>query len=203
MTDHEISQGDPQSDGTPSGPAPDRSRRRFLGAGAAVSPAVLTLMSSPALGGTSTTCFTPSRSLSKNTSLSQKDKYGTCSGCLTVTKYKSDSTCWPSSTPNSTYFHTCFPYNPMTCKTASGRSQTCKQMLNDTTAADIHKYMLAAYLNCKNGYVPSNVLTADQCVQIWTEFQTSGGKYEPTAGVSWDASKIIAYLQDNQICPAG
>ena len=67
----------PTTSSVDSSPPTARGRRRFLGAGVSATPALMTLVSQPALG---VTCFTPSRSLSKNTSISQAGKDGECNG---------------------------------------------------------------------------------------------------------------------------
>lgn len=89
-------------------------RRRFLGAGSAVTPVILTMVSQPALG---VTCFTPSRSLSKNTSVSQNDHIGNCTGAQSPGNYKAQydpsntnggSFSWPSPILPTTPFHPTF-----------------------------------------------------------------------------------------------
>lgn len=113
-------------------PPPSRGRRRFLGAGTSAVPALVTLASTPALGAT---CFTPSRNLSQNTSLSQAAFVGTCTG-TSVTSYKA-GTGWPIA--NNTRFHTVFTGDVFWVKNnASGssglRSCTLLEVLNlDTT----------------------------------------------------------------------
>ena len=96
--------------------APARGRRRFLGAGVSATPALLTLASHPALA---VTCFTPSRSLSRNTSVGQELKNGICNG-KSPGNYGAQTDpfdnngkpnpayTWPKSVPPDTPFHSVF-----------------------------------------------------------------------------------------------
>src|SRR5574343_684460 len=88
---------------TPDHPAP-RGRRRFLGASIAASTTITTIASQPALG---TTCFTPSRSLSRNTSVSQQGKFGACNG-QPPSNYKTATDNWPGYPLPTTPFHDVF-----------------------------------------------------------------------------------------------
>jgi hypothetical protein len=92
-------------------------------------PALLTLAGQPALG---MTCFTPSRNLSRNMSVSQQGKYGECSG-YGVASYASGSG-WPVAT--TTAFHPLFAGDFFWIKDNSGnnlnglRSCTLLEILN-------------------------------------------------------------------------
>lgn len=162
-------------------------RRHFLGAGSAVTPVILTLFSQPALGAT---CFTPSRSLSRNTSVSQQGKYSECWGqspgnyaAQTVDGMPSYS--WPIS-PD-TPFHPTFiagsvrganlflkPVYQEVEKTIDGNkvkvmeavgeeSMTMLEVLNLRGNEDSSKFafhMIGAYLNCLGGLVSPLAITA-------------------------------------------
>lgn len=106
----------PTTSSVDSSPPTARGRRRFLGAGVSATPALMTLVSQPALG---VTCFTPSRSLSKNTSISQAGKDGECNGRspgnygaqtdpLGSNGKPNPAYTWPASVPPETPFHPIF-----------------------------------------------------------------------------------------------
>ncbi len=188
-------------------------RRRFLGAGSAAAPFILTLVSQPALG---VTCFTPSRSLSKNTSISQQGKYGECTGAESPGNYKvqqdptSGAYHWPASAPPSTPFHPLFqqgttPATSFTVLTGSGtRSMTLGEVLTIGANQDtdkVAKHLIGAYLNTMGGngaVIPPNVITEQGVRDIWSEY-VSKGYYEPTASVQWGATQIKNYLKTNGI----
>ncbi len=125
----------PESPSAASNAPPKNGRRRFLGAGTAVAPALLTLAGQPALGAT---CFTPSRNLSKNTSVSQNGKDGTCTG-TGVAGYAGGASGGSVNTATAT-FHTLFAGDFFYVKTNSGdntnglRSCTLLEVLNLNTA---------------------------------------------------------------------
>ena len=54
------------------------------------------------------------------------------------------------------------------------------------------RHIVAALLNAASGKTP--VLSVMAVLTIWNDFVTTG-RYEPTAGVYWDAEKIVAYLK--------
>ena len=94
---------------------PSRGRRRFLGAGTSAVPALVTLASSPALGAT---CFTPSRNLSQNTSLSQQAFVGSCTGSSVSAYITSNGSGWPVA--STTKFHDVFTGDVFWVKNNSG-----------------------------------------------------------------------------------
>jgi hypothetical protein len=57
------------------------------------------------------------------------------------------------------------------------------------------RHITAALLNAAAGLTP--VLTTSQVVGMWNEY-VSKGYFEPTAGVHWDAAKVIEYLGTTQ-----
>lgn len=182
-------------------------RRRFLGKGIKAAPFVITLVSQPALG---TTCFTPSRSLSKNTSISQQGKNGECTGAESPGNYMTQQTPgaayhWPASVPPSTPFHPLFAGTRFNVTNGSvTTSMTLGGVLSTGPQQDPDKvafHLIGAYLNVKGGngaVIPSNVMTAQGILDIWAEFTTKG-YYEPMAGVKWYAEGIKKYLIENGI----
>ena len=195
------------SDVAPLPPVESR-RRRFLGAGVATAPALLTLASQPALG---VTCFTPSRSLSRNTSISQQGKNGNCLNAESPGNYKEQQTPghgayhWPASIPPSTAFHSRFPGQRfMTGTGVNVRSMTMGEVLNLVGAPDQQQvafHLVGAYLNVNGGngaIIPPHILTSAGVVAIYDEWDRNGF-YEPMAGVRWYATEIKNYLISNGI----
>lgn len=221
---------------SPATPPPARGRRRFLGAGVSATPALLTLASQPALG---VTCFTPSRSLSKNTSVSQAGKDGECNGrspgnYRAQTQPGSPAYTWPAYPQPDTPFHDIFSGYRFSITIIGGsgstggkskkprasapstRSLTFLEVLtlNPTSTfpdlapgspipvdpANLGMHIAAAYLNCINGFIAPNVLTAEQVKEIWTDWDADE-QYEVMAGVYWDAAQLVDYLSSNGIAP--
>lgn len=203
---------DPQSDSN------TESRRHAIKIGL-ITPIILSLKSQTALAGG--TCFTPSRSVSKNTSLTQKKFIGTCNGVSPgnyKTQWSGPACHWPIST--CTLFHQYFAkglYGTfMTSnKTATGcskifscnslhpRSMTMLEILNLNGNQDPYKvafHVIGAYLNILNGYISNKALTVNALQTIWHDYATNG-YYEPTAGVKWYGGDIVTYLQNNYIAP--
>ncbi|HEX6734054.1 MAG TPA: hypothetical protein VF096_04510 [Azonexus sp.] len=186
-------------------------RRRFLGAGAAATPFLLTLVSQPALG---VTCFTPSRSLSRNTSVSQQGNYGECLRAESPGNYSAQQTLgssayhWPASVPPSTPMHQIFLQGGEYLKTkfvkkVNGHwvSMTLGEALQVNAPGQVHFHVIGAYLNKMGGngaVIPDSVLTAQDIVGIWQEY-ASRGYYEPMAGIKWYAEDIVNYLKTNGI----
>lgn len=186
-------------------------RRRFLGAGSAAAPFILTMVSQPALG---VTCFTPSRSLSRNTSISQQGNYGECTNAESPGNYKAQQTSgtsayhWPASVPPSTLFHPLFhmgtvPGVTKFTKVVNGQevSMTLGEALNVNAAGQVHFHLIGAYLNKKGGngaVIPDSAITDTGILIMWQEYATKG-YYEPVAGVKWYADEIVNYLKTNGI----
>lgn len=186
-------------------------RRRFLGVGSAVAPVILTMLSQPALG---VTCFTPSRSLSRNTSVSQQDKYGECTGAQSPGNYAAQTSpgipaySWPI--PPSTPFHPTFIKGTRTgtvfTKKVNGTwvSKTMLEVMNLLGSEDPEKmafHLIAAYLNCLGGggsSISPLAMTPQGVTAIWAAWATNG-YYEPTAGVKWYGTQIKNYLLSNGI----
>ncbi len=187
-------------------------RRRFLGAGAAATPFLLTMVSQPALG---VTCFTPSRSLSRNTSISQQGKYGECTNAESPGNYKAQQDSganayhWPRDVPPSTPMHPLFyegstpGVSKFTIQQSNGawRSMTLGEALGVNTAGQVHFHLIGAYLNKKGGngaVIPDNVMTVQDILDMWQEW-ASKGYYEPMASVKWYDEDIVLYLKRNGI----
>lgn len=169
-------------------------RRRFLGAGTAVAPVILTMFSQPALG---VTCFTPSRSLSRNTSVSQAGKNGDCTGRKPAW-YRNNPTAWP--VPTTTPFHPTFSGAKMMAGTPPA-SRTLLEVLNLPAGAQhraIAIHFVTAFLNIRAGRVSVLALDENKLRAMWTEWDNTGF-FRPTAGVQWNAAAIIAYFDSNGI----
>lgn len=190
-----------------------RLRRRFLGRGAAAAPFLITLASQPALGAT---CFTPSRSLSKNTSVSQQGKEGECTGSASPEDYKALQANhnsrgrgpWPNGLSPKDSFHAIFAMGSnegVTKFTKPGKkqmvSQTFGEVLNQVSGLNIHAYLIAAYFNKRSvlsSSIPDNVITTTGILNMWSEYAKKG-YYEPFAGVKWYGEEIKNYLLSNGI----
>lgn len=191
---------------------PNVKRRGFLGKGIKAAPFVITLASQPALG---EICFTPSRALSKNTSISQQGKDGVCTGAESPGNYaaKQNPTTrgayhWPSSPKPTDPLHPTFKegnHEGVTkfTKTVNGNvvSQTFGEALNVNAPGQVHFHLIAAYLNVKGGngaVISPKAITADGVLTMWQEY-ASRGYYEPVAGVKWYEKEIVEYLKLNGI----
>jgi len=181
-------------------------RRRLLHGGLGTTPLLLTLVSRPVLG--QVACTSPSGFVSMPTSV-----HGTPQTCMGRTPgyWKQDQKFpdWPSP-----------PYYPVTTTGPGGHAATTfnsvfgtpspydnKTTFLDvlrtedyTTSAgpphDVARHCVAELLNIQKGWVP--VLTKDQVKNIWRSFYTLG-YFEPTAGVRWDHTQIVAYLTSTMI----
>jgi hypothetical protein len=194
---------DPRSD--------KKDRRRFLGAGVAATPFLLTMVSQPALG---VTCFTPSRSLSKNTSVSQQGKYGNCTDAESPGNYKTQTDPagnayhWPSWPQPNTPMHDIFAKGSTPNVTKFMKSvnrvrvsQTLAEALAVNAPGQVHFHIIGAYLNKKGGngaVIPDNVITDFEIVEMWRQFAVNGF-YKPMDNVQWWASDIVTYLKTNGI----
>jgi hypothetical protein len=207
-----MTKSNPDLQQTPTHPVTDGGRRRrFLGAGVSAAPLVLTMVSQPALGAT---CFTPSRSLSRNTSVSQNGYYGECTGAESPGNYKAQQTPgtsayhWPASVKPTDPFHPTFKMGTVQgvskfTKYVNGQwvSKSFGEALNIEASGQVHFHLIGAYLNKLGGngaVIPDVAITVEGLLNIWSEYITKG-YYEPTAGVRWDAEDIKTYLVSNGI----
>ena len=175
-----------------------------------ITPTILTLVSQPALG---TTCYTPSRSLSKNTSASQAGKDGICLNAESPGNYKTQSVPgtspyhWPIS-PN-TKFHSNKTYNGIAGVFSGSTygSRSLLDVLNKTNGLNdpynVAYHLIAAYLNILGGnsaVIASNVLNAQGVKDIWTAWLASGfTKYPVMPGTDWTGQQLVDYLISNGI----
>lgn len=212
--DHETGMATP---GQLPNDAPDsESRRKFGKAGLAVGAAViLTVASRPVLANLA--CQAPSGFCSGN--VSQHGTPLTCTGYPPF-YYGTRAGEWPSSCMPGTcattgngqrtdYQSDGTPFHSSICNDGSMRgtkcgvfagsqfgSQTLMQVIWLDGVGDPYLFgahMVAALLNAYKG-LTSGVLTVQGVKDIWNEYD-SKGYYEPTAGVKWYPSDIVAYLK--------
>lgn len=174
------------------GRAPSVSRRRFLKAGTATAPVVATLLSQPALG--TTTCFTPSRSLSRNTSI-RTDGHGSCTG-MPCSYYQGTNVSWPYGCGKDDPFHHDYRFSGNRCytNTSPTRSKTMKEVF--ASADECAKVFAAAYLNCRGGggsTIPTSVMTSSRVLEMWRDCDLTA-RHEITAGVWWTREQCQAYF---------
>ncbi len=190
-----------------------KDRRRFLGAGVAATPFLLTLVSQPALG-TGAVCFSPSRNVSRNTSVSQQGRYGECLRAGSPGNYAAQQQAskgayqWPAAVPPTTAMHPLFYQGAENGKTKFIKkennqwvSMTLGEALQVSAAGQVHFHLIAAYLNKMGGngaVIPDSVLTVQDILGMWQEY-ASRGYFEPMAGVKWYAEDIVNYLKTNGI----
>ncbi|MFO1250670.1 MAG: hypothetical protein U1E77_05880 [Inhella sp.] len=194
-------------------PQPIRSRRRFLGAGVVVPPTLLTLASQPALG---VTCFTPSRSLSRNTSVSQQGKNGECTNAESPGNYgqhhttKTDAAYhWPDKntiTPPLTLWSPDTPFHSVFSGSTFGTKKLWEVAAGlSADTSKVGKHLVGAYLNIKGGngaVIPAHILDVDGVKRIWNEWDTKG-YYEPAAGVRWYADYTMVGSKITVAAPNG
>lgn len=201
---HQDLQPSPAKPGTNGG-----RRRRFLGAGVSAAPLILTMVSQPALGAT---CFTPSRSLSRNTSVSQNGFFGECTNAQSPGNYSAQqdpskgSYNWPISP--STDFHPTFKEGSVDGVSSFRKTvgatrviMTFGEAIRVNAPGQVHFHLIAAYLNKLGGngaVIPDNVIKVEEILNIWSEYVTKG-YFEPMATVKWYGEDIKTYLISNGI----
>lgn len=181
-------------------PAP--ARRKLLKGGVAA-PLIATIVSPPVLG--ATLCRTPSAAGSAGSTAHQ---HVACTG-LSTGYWVSHPQIWPSPyvsanasthvagvggtgriVQSSTKFHsadTGFKGNFF-----GGKPLSEVMQLPDTGIYGLGRACATALLNTAAGRIP--VLTETAVRAMWNDYITRG-YYEPSAGVKWDDSKIVKYLQ--------
>ncbi len=169
----------------------DTSRRKLTGAALGVA-AVFTLASRPVLA--TGNCVAPSAAASGNLSV-----HGTapnCGGCKDANYWK-----YKSHPYKSKKYHdaVCFP-NKLKGR-VDWKTKTISDVLNNNNSGNfpdeanpVCKEFAVTLLNIRAGYLPAQVLDEMKLQQMWNEWVNTG-KYSPSAGVDWDASKIVIYLQ--------
>jgi len=171
-------------------PAVAQSRRRILRVGVSSAPVLMTLLSRPVLG---VECMTGS-AVGSTMGSSHSPQISSCTG-LPVSTWTAPSTAWPS--PYTKNGANATPYH---CTTTgfNGTIFSGKVMLDVMKLADdggknsVGRYCAAALLNARTNRTP--VLSETTVRNMWNAFDTTGF-YEPTAGVKWGATQIVAYIK--------
>lgn len=158
---------------------PSDSRRRLIKGGIAGAPVLMTILSRPALG---QQCLTPSAFGSGNLSRPGGGDQP-CNGAVPG-YWIAHTGSWPGGYATTTKFTDVF---------GSGggfTNETLLAVLGGSNA--LASNIVAALLNAASG---RNVAPTVGVVKgIWSEF-VSSGYFSPTAGVQWNDSQIIFYLQ--------
>ena len=179
MTPHDGEQSRPHVETQPT----SASRRRLLKGGAAVTPAILTLISTPVRA---TYYTTPASSFASINTSRPRSTHGT-SGCKPSWWVSCSMSSWPASCKTSTgtpkKFKDCFSthatYGEKTLK-------ECMQLSSDSGTDGLVKHLCAAYLNHASGKTPGEICSTQTAQSIWSS-HNSKGYWEPTAGVRWYA----------------
>lgn len=167
-----------------------RARRRFIhGVGVAV-PAIMTVRSPSALAAQ---CFAPSAAASIALLHSRLDREHL--DCLGRTPGFWKNAAKPGN-PNHGYWITAGGEGVLFSTVfASGfPGKTLKNVLGlggNQNYEALGRHLAAAYLNFKIGWVPATVLSLQDLIDMWNG---RAGSYSPTAGVTWNAAQIVAYL---------
>lgn len=173
-------------------------RRRLLRGGLAAAPVLMTVISKPVLG--QTVCVSASMSMSMHPS--GKHTTFVCQG-LTPEQWKTRAGQWPSpycgtATEYALGGHSATQYH---CPTTGlgGRvygNQTMLQVIDFTQGGRdmnaLGRYIVAALLNARAGRTP--VLNETGVRNMWNDL-VNRGYYEPTAGIRWTSTEIVAYLK--------
>jgi hypothetical protein len=179
-------------------PSVDESRRRFTKSGLAASGVLLTITSRSVLGGGNDgllICKSPSGWISGNNSV-----HGQPPICEGVSPgYWKNHTTWPIPNRDGALFRAAFP----TCASGSVYYNDTMLKLLDHQSYDkdnLAMHLVAAYLNAVAGKTPFLPVATVQA--MFTEWQSTeghpNGYYTPTAGVQWNAWKIVAYITATQ-----
>lgn len=167
-----------------------RARRRFVrGVGMAV-PAIITVRASSALAAQ---CFAPSAAASIALLHSRLDREH--ADCLGRTPGFWKNAAKPDH-PNHNFWVTAGGEGVLfSAVFGSGfPGKTLLDVLNTSGNANyaaLGRHLAAAYLNFKIGWVPTTVLSLQDLIDMWNG---RAGSYSPTAGVTWNAAQIVAYL---------
>lgn len=184
VPDYSIASGDQPQENR------QRSRRRFVrGVGMAV-PAIMTIRSSSALAAQ---CFAPSAAASIALLHSRLDREH--ESCLGRTPGFWKNAAKPDH-PNHNYWVTAGGEGVLfsTVFGSGFPGKTLLDVLNlggNSNYAALGRHLVAAYLNFKIGWVPATVLSLQDLIDMWNG---RAGSYSPTAGVTWNADQIVAYL---------
>lgn len=192
------------------------SRRRFTRAGVGASAVILTLTSRSALA--QVACKSPSGFASAN--LSQHNAESVACDGITAERWLDPNRQWPIAretrfvdifgssslmfrTGAPQKFYDAFPSRVdkkdvppgQAAKSSSLDEATLYEALNGTETPVVVKFIIAAYLNFRDGL---NAYPTDlQSIAIFKEWQ-SVGFYTPSAGIKWTENDIINYLGSTQ-----
>jgi len=173
-------------------------RRRLLQGGLGVAPVLMTLVSRPVLAvAPAGQCTTPSGFVSANASTAGRGVI--CTGHTPAFWANSQNfSAWPAgynaqppgqvSRFNAFFNPNINPGNPTFVAVLQGNAGT-----GNAAKDQVAQYVVAALLNV-GPPVLTPVLSAAAVKDIWSEFATNGS-FSPSAGASWSAAEIIAYLQ--------
>lgn len=167
-----------------------RARRRFIrGVGVAV-PVIMTVRSSSAL---SAQCFAPSAAASIALLHSRLDREH--ADCLGRTPGFWKNAAKPDH-PNHNFWVTAGGEGVLfSAVFGSGfPGKTLKEVMGlggNQNYEALGRHLAAAYLNHQIGWVPDAVLSVQDLIDMWNG---RAGSYSPTAGVTWNADQIVAYL---------
>lgn len=163
-------------------------RRRFGKAGLGASGVLLTLVSQPGMA--CEICKAPSGSLSGGL----KSHTGPAVACSGVSPgYWKNHAGWPSPCTSATRFSEAFHCEGLNKDTYGADTTTFGLILEhqDFDTSNLGMHMAATYLNIQSGRI--GFLTVAALQKVWYDWQRYGF-YSPTAGVQWDATRIVIYL---------
>ncbi len=166
---------------------PDQTRRRLTGSALGVS-AIFTLASRPVLAAD---CLTPSGFASGN--LSHQGPPLSCSGASPATWGGQNASTYPGGNPK---FKKVFANSLLINWGSTLLQDVMKATDNGNTTSTpnpISKEFAAALLNIRAGTYLAGI-TEVSLMGMWNEYATNSS-YQVTAGSSWNASQIVAYLQ--------
>jgi hypothetical protein len=195
-----------QPAGSPSTDNPPKSgeRRRLLRGGLAAGPVLMTIASRPVLGQVACTA-SAAVSISMQTSI---DHQCQVTSGLSPDAWKATATQWPSpycgeGSTKKTVTYTGITYADPTlyhCSTTGlgghvFHNSTMLEVIDITGASGLNslgRYIVAALLNARAGRTP--MLSETVVRNMWNDL-ISRGYYEPTAGIRWTATEIVAYIR--------
>ena len=173
--------------------ATNPARRRWLRAGLAAPPVLMTVASRPVLGATAF-CVPPSAYVSLPTST--PGMYDTCNGQGPTGWIGTNP--WPSPYCREGTQGGCGPGGPSKFNDffnpdlGQGAGPSLLTVLSGGN--EVAKYVVAALLNYAAGLVPSTVLPESTIKHIWTEFAATAS-FSPMPSASWNQLEIVDYLK--------
>lgn len=181
--------------------AAEAGRRRFLGQGGRIAvPVAITLVAQPALG---TTCFSPSGSLSKNTSAGRGTPI-TCNGQSPGNYSQQTADGRPANSWGGTGYapgdllSRMYPAASYRADFMNGnQTKTLFQVLNLSGQQDPQRFafhMIGAMLNVGAGRIPGTVLDPAVLRAIWLAIYSGSGTYR-VGSQDWNAADVVLYLK--------